>query len=123
MKKEGEFFYALKEKGHAFVMSVYDNTENFPKSELYGLSSQLRRAVVSIVLNFVEGHARFKTGYKLQFYEVAYGSTKECKYLMYLCFERKLITKQTYNAGINVLEEISKMLWSMIRPLQFEKKR
>lgn len=56
---------------------VYKVSSDFPKSELYGLTSQLRRAVVSIAANVAEGHGRETTGAFIQFLRVAQGSVKE----------------------------------------------
>ncbi|PIR75319.1 MAG: hypothetical protein CO030_04115 [Candidatus Magasanikbacteria bacterium CG_4_9_14_0_2_um_filter_42_11] len=61
------FHTNLKQKTHTFVMLVYDITEHFPKTELYGVSSQMQRASLSILLNYVEGYARFKPKVKLNF--------------------------------------------------------
>ena len=52
-----------------YVKLVYKITKDFPRDELYGIVSQLRRSAMSVILNYIGGFARFKTGYKLQFYE------------------------------------------------------
>lgn len=111
------FYKVLEEKMHCLVMQVYDSTENFPKSELYGSVSQIRRASVSVILNFLEGYARFKPKVKLNFFEISYGSLKETKYLLYLAFQRKWITEDIFISLNNISEEISKMLWSIINSL------
>ena len=56
------------QKAHAFVLAVYSYTESFPKAELYGLTSQLRRAAVSIPANFAEGFGKANKPDKLRFY-------------------------------------------------------
>ena len=81
---EDLFYTKLKRNTHRFVMLTYDYTEQFPRSELYGTISQFRRAAISIMLNYVEGYARFKPKVKLNFFETAYGSARECKYLLFL---------------------------------------
>ena len=70
----------LKLKTHQFIKLIYQETLNFPKHEQYGLTSQIRRAAVSVMLNYLEGFARFKPKVKLNFYEISFGSIKECKY-------------------------------------------
>ena len=115
---ESHFYKQLKSQTHSFVMFVYDMTEHFPKSELYGTVSQLRRAAVSIMLNFLEGYARFKPKVKLNFFETAYGSAQECKYLLFLARERGWIVPQQYNNGFQIIEEINRMLWSIVSGLQ-----
>ena len=62
---------------HSFAVTVYRATKKFPASEQYGLSSQLRRASVSIGSNIAEGFTRQSTKEKIQFYSVARGSTVE----------------------------------------------
>lgn len=99
-------------------MQVYDVSESFPKSERYGAVSQLKRASVSIMLNHVEGFARFKPKVKLNFFQIAYGSAKECKYLIYLAHCRKWIASGTYQELSDKLEQINKMLWSVIKGMK-----
>lgn len=86
MSKDSDFHKQLKIKTHTFITGVYKATEKFPKSELYGATSQVRRASVSIMLNYLEGFARFKIKVKINFFEISFGSAKECKYLVYLSF-------------------------------------
>jgi four helix bundle protein len=66
-------------KAHDLALSVYKNTKNFPQSEQFGLTSQIRRAVVSITSNIAEGFGRQTMKEKLQFYYIAHGSLTETK--------------------------------------------
>ena len=70
MKKEIKNFYDLDawKQAHILVVEVYRITENFPKEELYGIVSQLRRAVSSITANIAEGFARYHFKDKIRFY-------------------------------------------------------
>lgn len=114
-----EFQDKLKLKMFNYVKLVYKITKDFPKDELYGVVSQLRRSALSVILNYIEGFARFKIGYKLQFYENSYASLKESKFIIFFSNTEKYIKKEEdYNKLINLAEEIGKMLWSEIRPLQ-----
>ncbi len=72
------------QKAHEFVLWVYEITENFPKSELYGLTTQFRRAAISIAANIAEGFAKKGKADKLRFYNIAEGSIHECKYYLIL---------------------------------------
>ncbi len=72
-----DFYKILRKKIHVLILEIYSETDNFPKSELYGTINQLRRASVSIMLNFVEGFARMRPKVKLNFFEISYGSAKE----------------------------------------------
>lgn len=72
------------QKAHAFVLDVYRVSDQFPKSELYGLTSQFRRAAVSIPANFAEGFKKRGKADKLRFYNIAQGSIEECQYYVIL---------------------------------------
>ena len=109
-----KFHDILKNKIHNFVSYSYNTTEKFPKSELYGTISQLRRAAMSIMLNYVEGYARKRDKVKLNFYEISHGSTQECKYIIYFALTRNWINKSDYEKGLELINEIGKMLWSTI---------
>jgi len=108
----------LKTKIHQFIKLVYQETQNFPKHEQYGLTSQLRRAAVSVMLNFLEGYARFKIKVKLNFYEISFGSIKECKYIIYLSKELDYLSEKKYLEIFNLTEEISAMLWKTIENMK-----
>lgn len=107
----------LKIKIHNFIKSVYVNTSKFPKEEIYGLTSQIRRAAVSIMLNYVEGFARQKPKVMLNFYETSYGSVRECKYIIYLSYELKYINQINYQDLMGLADEIAAMLYSSIQTL------
>ena len=117
MSNDLEFYKILKRKIHEFVVLVYKLTEKFPRSELYGTVSQLRRASISIILNFLEGYARFKPKVKLQFFETSYGSNKESRYLVFFALEMSWITKEEYKRVFGLSDEIGAMLWKIIAGL------
>ena len=96
-------------KAHQFVLDVYRTTEAFPKHELYGLTSQLRRAAVSVPANFAEGFRRASKPDKVRFYNIAIGSLEECRY--YLRLSKDLNYAETDPLRTQ-LEEVSKMLTS-----------
>jgi len=113
-----KFFNDLKKKMDEYVHFIYKLTKNFPKDELYGVTSQLRRAALSIILNFIEGFARYKKGVKLNFWEISYGSLKETKYLLHFSFVENYINEKEYLQAIKLAEEIGAMLWCAIKPLK-----
>ncbi len=97
------------QKAHEFVLKIYRATENFPKSEVYGLTSQLRRAAVSIPANIAEGFVKKGNADKLRFYNIAEGSIHECKYYLILSRDLSYLLDKDLS---NLLEEVSKLLGS-----------
>ena len=72
------------QKAHRFVLEVYVLTQTFPKAELYGLTSQFRRAAVSIPANIAEGFRKQSRSDKARFLNIAEGSLEECRYYLIL---------------------------------------
>ena len=75
------------QKAHGFVLEVYRATDAFPKNEIYSLTSQLRRAAISIPANIAEGFKRRGKADKLRFYNIAQGSLEECQYYLILAHD------------------------------------
>ena len=71
-------------KAHQFVLLVYKTTEEFPKHEIFGLTSQFRRAAVSIAANIAEGYKKKEHKNKLNFLNIAHSSLEECRYYVIL---------------------------------------
>ena len=97
------------QKAHQFVLETYEFTKKFPKEEVYCLTSQFRRAAVSIAANIAEGYKKKGKNDKLKFYNIAEGSLSESQYYCILA--------QDLNYGdskelINLSFEIEKMLVS-----------
>lgn len=107
----------LKKKMDEFVQEVFDVTGNFPREEIYITTSQLKRAALSIILNYVEGYARFREKNQLNFLETSYGSLKETQYLLYFSFKRNFLQENKYNNLNKRLDEIGAMLWTEIKSL------
>jgi four helix bundle protein len=68
------------QQAHAFVLDVYVTTSRFPKEEIFGLTSQFRRAAVSITANIAERYRKTGIKEKLRFYHISEGSLDECRY-------------------------------------------
>ena len=113
-----DFPEQLRRKMDEYVHLVYKISKDFPKDELYGVTSQLRRATLSIILNYIEGFARIRKAVKLNFWETSYGSLKESKYLIHFSLVEGYINKEDYNKIIKLAEEIGAMLWRSIQPLR-----
>ena len=84
------------QKSHLLVMEIYKITSNFPKDELFGLTSQMRRSAVSIPANIVEGYSRRSIKEKLNFYNIARGSLSELEYYIDLSSDLAYIKKEEY---------------------------
>ena len=112
------FHEELKATLHVYVKLIYKITKNFPKEEIYGIVSQIRRAAVSVILNYIEGFARRKGPYckvYKNFLEISYGSLKESEYLLFLSYEERYIVKEEYDRGAQLTDKIGGMLWSIIK--------
>lgn len=97
------------QKAHEFVLKVYEYTGKFPKHELFGLSSQFRRAAVSIPANIAEGFRKNGLKDKIRFYNIAEGSINECFYYLRLSSDLKYGENILLKA---LLTEVSKILQS-----------
>jgi four helix bundle protein len=102
------------QKAHQFVLGIYKYTEIFPKAEIYGLTSQFRRAAVSIAANIAEGFRKRGKAEKARFYNIAQGSLEECRY--YLILSRDLEYGENSELS-KKLEETSKLLDSFTKSL------
>lgn len=101
-------------KAHEFVLAVYALTANFPKHETYGLTSQMRRAAVSIPANIAEGFRKRGKADKARFMNTAEGSVEEAHY--YLILARDLGYGDTQSL-MCALDEVSRLLNSYARAI------
>ena len=97
---------------------VYPLTHKFPQEEKFALADQIRRAIVSVPANIIEGIARGGEKEKRQFINIAYGSLKEAKYLVYFAYKEKLIGEKDYQRIFPKFEELSKLLFSFLKVLK-----
>ena len=95
------------QKAHHYVVGVYRYSAGFPKSETYGLTSQFRRAAVSVPANIAEGFRKSGRQDKVRFMNIAQGSLEECRY--YLILSRDLEYGEN-EVLMFLLEEVSRML-------------
>ena len=92
------------QKAHKFVLSIYRFSHNFPKTETYGLTSQMQRATVSVPSNIVEGFKKKTKPDKIKYMNIAQGSLEECRY--YLILAKDLGYGET-SLLMSQLEEVS----------------
>jgi len=97
-------------KSIALVGTIYSSTRSFPKEEMYGMTSQIRRAGVSIPANIAEGQARNSKGEFRQFLGIAQGSLAELETLLEISKNLGYLTSSNAEATLNVCEEIGKLL-------------
>lgn len=95
------------QKAHQFVLMVYKHSNKFPKNEIYGLTSQFRRAAISIAANIAEGFKKKGKADKVRFLNISQGSLEECRY--YLILAEDLGYGSNQNLKLH-LESVSKLL-------------
>ncbi len=100
------------------ALLIYEITSDFPKTEIYGLTSQIRRAAVSIPTNISEGSGRNSDVELSRFLTISMGSASEVEYLLQLAHDLKYITKENYTKMDSDFNEIQKMLTSFIKRLK-----
>ena len=100
------------------VLLLYQVTKGFPKEELFGLTSQMRRAAVSVPSNIVEGCARETVPDYLRFLSIAFGSLRELKYQVNLSKRLGFLTIENATAIEPKIEETEKVLSGLIRSLR-----
>jgi four helix bundle protein len=115
-------FKNIKAWQHAddLAVSAYSKTRFFPKEELYGITSQLRRAVVSVPTNIAEGASREHKKEYLNFLYIARGSLAETEYLLHLANRLKYLQDDDYKKLEDIGEETAKTLQGLI--IRFKKK-
>jgi four helix bundle protein len=99
---------------------IYRLTDKLPRSELYGLTSQIRRSAVSIPSNIAEGYNRRNRKEFLQFLGIAYGSAAEAETQLVLIKELYLADDEQINNSFSLNTEIQKMLYSLMKKLSLE---
>jgi four helix bundle protein len=104
-------------KAHILVLDIYKVTKNFPSDELYGLTSQMRRAVTSVPCNIAEGKARGSTKDFKRFLLIARGSLEELKYQVILSKDLDYINEDKYDELQNKAKEVGRLLAGLIKSL------
>lgn len=106
------------QKSMDLALLIFDLTSKYPKSEIYGLISQMRRSSVSIPSNIAEGYGRRSKKEFVHFLTVSYGSTLELETQSILSKNLKFVEKNKFGKTMSLVEEILKMLNSMITKLK-----
>lgn len=106
------------QRARELIKLVYKYTENFPKAEEFGLKGQLRRAVVSVVLNIVEGYRRSTTKDYLHFLNTANGSLSELEAALEISLDLEFLSKESYEILENKRSEVGYLLSQLVKSLQ-----
>jgi four helix bundle protein len=102
------------QKAHRLVLDIYRYSDGFPRKEIYGLTSQFRRAAVSVPANIAEGYKRRTRQEKIRFLNIAQGSLEECRY--YLILSNDLGYGDTVTL-LDMMEEVSRLLDAYIKAI------
>jgi four helix bundle protein len=123
MNKEIKNFYDLEvwKKGHELVLGVYKITNDFPKEETYGITSQLRRAVSSITANIAEGFARYHFKDKVRFYYQSRGSVAEVQNFLLLAKDLDLIANEQCKESGEKADEVGRLINGLIKSIENQK--
>ena len=106
------------QKAYDLALEIYRLTDGFQREEMYGLTSQIRRAAISIPSNIAEGYQRgFRKEY-VQFLNIAYGSAAELETQLSLARDLKMLTDSSYERVVGLYNEVSKMLFTIIRTMK-----
>jgi len=101
------------EKSHVLALAIYQHTVGFPKTEIYGLTSQIRRAASSIPANIAEGSGRGSDGELARFLLIAMGSSSELKYHLFLAKDLEYLKESDFLALERQIDEVQKMITSL----------
>jgi len=117
MKTKSFKDFIVWQKSYKLVLEIYKMTKGFPKTEIYGLSQQMRRAAVSIPSNIAEGYGRKHKAEYEQFLSIAYGSLLEVETQYLLAVDLKYVSKCEIIE--NLLKEVGAMLYRMLNPKRY----
>lgn len=106
------------EKSHSLVLSIYKFTSSYPKEEVYGLTSQMRRSASSIPSNIAEGCGRNTQPQFARFLNIAFGSASELEYQIILSRDLEFISDKIFNKLIQNVIEIKRMLSSLLKKVE-----
>ncbi len=105
------------QRAHQWVLLIYKLTEKFPKHEMFGLVSQMRRAAVSVAANMAEGYAAGGKGQFGRYLDIAQGSLAEVEYCLILALDLKYITQAEYEQTESLRSETGYLLYRLIGSL------
>ena len=105
-------------KSHELTLKVYELSSQFPREEIYGLTSQIRRACASIPTNIAEGSGRESPPDFARFLQIAVGSASETEYLILLAHELNYITAAQYTELMRATTQVKRMLIALLKRIR-----
>lgn len=105
--------YDIWQLSHSFTLEIYKMTSNFPKEELYGLTSQIRRASASVPTNISEGCGRSSDKEFNQFLNIALGSACETEYLLILSRDLQYLNNEIANKQLEKINSIKSKIYKL----------
>ena len=109
------------DKAHQLALAIYKITKEFPKEELYGLTSQIRRASMSIPTNIAEGCGKYTDADFARFLQIAMGSASETEYQLLLSHDLGFLNSEQYSVLNADITEVKRMLASLLRTLRADR--
>lgn len=106
------------QKSMKLVTDIYKISKEFPKEELFGLTSQIRRAAISIPSNIAEGYGRNSTGDYKRFLTISVGSLYEFQTQLEISYNLEYISKEVFDTNFEICIEIDKMMYSLIQKIK-----
>ena len=103
------------------VLEIYKITKKFPKEELYGITSQLRRATSSIGANIAEGFSKYHYNDKVRFYHNARGSVSETQNFLFLSKDLNFLDSKQFQILFNLSKEVIKLINGLVRSIEKQK--
>jgi four helix bundle protein len=103
------------QRSHQLVLDIYKSTEKFPKIELYGLTSQIRRSAVSIPSNIAEGCGKEGQAEFARYLRIAMGSANELEYQLILSHDLQYLTAEVFETLIDEVNQLKKMLVTFVK--------
>ena len=110
------------QKSHRMTLDVYNATRGFPREELYGLTSQLRRSAASIGANIAEGSGRRSNNEICRFLQIARGSASETEYHLLLAHDLRFLCDDDFRKLTRQADELQRMLTALIQSFHREER-
>lgn len=106
------------QKADQLAKEIYKITQKFPKTEIFGITSQIRRAALSVPANIIEGYARVNRNHFRNFLSISLGSLAELDYFLGFSLEQKYLNKQEFENIIAIKEDCGRILWRLYQSQQ-----